>query len=248
MPECPKEEFSLAAVNEKLFALGGVVREVGKVTVVGEKSVLCFDVTQGSDACWGHYPPMYNGRVLPGVASSESTIVAAGGLDSLHGKPTDTVELFDVTKKQWYSAYCLPKPVANPSVTVCGDRIYVLTVDKTNTIYYYTITDLLQYSSRMYTPAAIFATWQLLPCSIKQHNPLLLVIADKLHILASDVKQGSDKNNWHICSYGKGAFSYISTVPPQVTGVCIADVCVNNKLVVAASMDTWTAEFATNTM
>ena len=246
LPECPKEEFSLVAINEKLFAIGGVIREVGKPTVVGEKSILCFDVTQGPDACWGHYPPMYNGRVLPGVASGDSVIVVAGGLDGLLGRPTDTVELFDLAKKQWYSAYCLPKPVANPSVTICSDCVYVLSsfIDKTSScsIYYYPITDLLQYSSRMYTPAAIFATWQLLPCSVKQHNPALLVITDKLHILASDIKQGSNKNNWHICSYGKGTFSYISTVP-QVTGVCTADVCGNNKVVVAASMDTMIAEF-----
>ena len=255
LPECPKEDFTLASINSKIVAVGGIVREVGKYKISAEKSVLCLDLSRGTEANWEHYPAMFYGRILPGAASSESCLVVAGGLDApRHGKAMDTVEIFDVGNRQWYTAYRLPKPIANPSMTVCGEHVYILSSgvgkdgSSTSSIYFYTVRDLFQYSSRLITPTAVRQTWQLLPSSVNLTLPQILVIAQELHVVGREGKQSGDKHpvcHWQVSKYHPDSFTRISVVP-STSGSCIAAVVSTDVLVVATRTETLVAELTTS--
>ena len=252
LPICPKEEFSLATVSGKLVAVGGIVRAVGKVKVVGEKSVLCYNASPGSGDSWKPLPEMYIGRILPAVASSGPILVAAGGLEELYGNNTNTVEIFDDSQKQWYSAYRLPKPIVNPSMAVCDENVYIMSSveDKKGShscsFYCYPLNDLLQYSSRVYTPgfAAFSETWKELSCSVKLHDPRVLVIGQKLHVLVKEVYHGENvptSNSWEILSWDNNTLNYVSVVP-FVSGTCLAAVVNDNMVLVPTKEKTLLAQ------
>ena len=254
LPECPKEEFTLASINSKVVAVGGVVREVGKAKISAEKSVLCLDLSRGSDANWEHYPAMFYGRILPAAASSDSYLLVAGGLDApYHGKAMDTVEIFSASQKQWYTAYRLPKPIASPSMTVCGEYVYILSSSvgkdrsESGSVYFYKIKDLYDYSNRLITPTAVRQTWQLLPSVVNLTQPQILVIAQELHVVGREEVQSGRKHSvchWQVSKYNSDSFSPISVVPGNC-GPCLAAVVDTDVLVVATRSETLVAELTT---
>ena len=71
-------------------------------------------------------PPMNTARSRTAVVSISggSFIFAIGGY--VGGEWTTMVELFSLKSKRWYGVANLPRPLSNPSATICNHQIHVI--------------------------------------------------------------------------------------------------------------------------
>ena len=115
LSECPNYGFSLAVVNSLLTAIGGR-------TPRGEVTNLLLSLTESK---WTkQFLPMPTKRWLTAVVCSGRSLVVAGG--SIGHRKLSTVEVMDTETLQWSTASSLPRPLSEASVTLCGDRVYLL--------------------------------------------------------------------------------------------------------------------------
>ena len=54
-----------------------------------------------------------------------TTLIVAGGYDD-NGKSLKTVEVLSTETRQWHTAPDLPEPLAESSLILCGDLVYLL--------------------------------------------------------------------------------------------------------------------------
>ena len=114
--ECPKKFFSIAVVKGLVTAVGG--EQLGKAS----KVLLSLTGQQK----WSElFPPMTYHCNAPGVASTSKLLIVAGGWDMEDRKSMAQVDLLDVESFQWFTAANLPLPRHQPSVAICGDKLYV---------------------------------------------------------------------------------------------------------------------------
>lgn len=243
IPTCPKEDFSLCVIDGLLAAVGGVNLNTGK----GIKSVHCLDVIFRGER-WDDklVREMYHPRIHPGVVSSEHYVIVAGGRERMHGKPIDTIEILDVLHKQWYSAYCLPVPLASPSVAMCGELIYVVggTSSKgpSDLVYRCSFALLYQWSSKLVTPISVRKVWQSTQSSAPVYLPVGISLNSSLALVGGFVSEenlgssGYSDSMFVYDKYDKDEFTVASTLP-NAHGDCIATV-VGGKLLVIGGAGT----------
>lgn len=107
----------------------------GRVTLIGGCDASTWKVTDKS-ATWDPegqswvetLPQMPVKRVRPGVVSSDGVIVVAGGLAEDMKHALDTVDVLDVTHRQWSSvaALSLPKAMSCAHLVRCGDTVFLM--------------------------------------------------------------------------------------------------------------------------
>jgi len=114
LPKCPQNNFGLAAMNNLITAVGGVVD--GQCTN-------CLSSFRGGE--WVTvFPPMPTKRRSPAVIGAQNYLIAVGGY-GVRGV-TSTVEVMNMNTLEWYTAASLPEPVSSMSATVCGGHLYLL--------------------------------------------------------------------------------------------------------------------------
>ena len=119
-PQCSREHFSLAAINGIVTVVGG--RQSGNCT----NTLLSLTASKGGKRKWvEHFPPMPTKREFTAVTCSVKVLVVAGGRGEGYTKLV-TVELMNTDTLQWSIASSLPHPLSDATVTVCGDRVYLL--------------------------------------------------------------------------------------------------------------------------
>ena len=119
-PQCSREHFSLAAVSGIVTVVGG--RQSGNCT----NTLLSLTASKGGKRKWvEHFPPMPTKREFTAVTCSGKFLVVAGGRGEGYTKLV-TVELMNTDTLQWSIASSLPHPLSDATVTVCGDRVYLL--------------------------------------------------------------------------------------------------------------------------
>ena len=111
-------DYTIAAVDCVLTTVGG-----------------CLENWLGNDKCsnqlysykngkWEKYlPPMLTKREAPGVVSTSSTLVVAGG--SNDGVHINTVETMSIRQKSWSIVSSLPFSTFQPSMTIRSDCVYL---------------------------------------------------------------------------------------------------------------------------
>ena len=241
LPECPKYNFTLAVVNGLVTAVGGsqfTLRVMENLT-----NTLLSLMEEGGRKKWvQRFPPMPTQRKYTAVVSNEKALVVAGGKGEGEGYMyivLSTVEVMDTDTLQWSTASSLPHPLTDATITVCGDRAYLVggddgrgLINYTKSVFTCSLSALLQSQTRMKT--------SLLP----ENHPIWHTITDlpvnssscvtlKGQLLAvggHDPHTGVTNN---IYSYDTGAkswevISHIST--PQ--RLCLATVLHDNKLMV----------------
>ena len=120
LPECPKKYFSIAVVNGQLTAIGG--KHSGRVT--NTLLSLSQDKPDISQQKWlGQLPPMTYCRSHPAVATTNTSLIVAGGWGT--GVKETEVEVMDTQTLQWSTAASLPLPLSSATATICGDRLYL---------------------------------------------------------------------------------------------------------------------------
>ena len=130
LPRCPTYQHGLATLGGELLAIGGTLASPS-----GKHTNKVFSFREGGGEEGGIWrevlPPMPTARCLPSAASYEDRLViVAGGVVSQRrdgkSRRTDTVEILVVQKRQWYETRPLPFPTYSLSMSVVGDRCYVL--------------------------------------------------------------------------------------------------------------------------
>ena len=120
LPECPKEFFSIAVVNGKLTAIGGRHSDRDTNTLLS----LSQDKPDISQQKWlEHLPPMTYCRSGPAVATTNTSLIVAGGWEA--GVMKTEVEVMDTQTLQWSTVASLPFPLYQATATICGDRLYL---------------------------------------------------------------------------------------------------------------------------
>ena len=118
LPDCPRETFSLAVVENLLTAIGG--EQVGQHT-----NTLLSLTEEGRDRKWVEtFPSMPTKSIFICAVSSGAALIVIGGVGD--GGVLSTVEVMDVSTKVWTTAASLPEPLSIASGTICGDRVYLL--------------------------------------------------------------------------------------------------------------------------
>ena len=119
LPECPKEYFSIAVVNGQLTAIGGrYFRAMNTLLSFSQDKP---DISQQK---WlEQLPPMTYCRNSPAVATTNTSLIVAGGWGA-DVKET-AVEVMDTQTLQWSTVASLPLPLSQATATICGDRLYL---------------------------------------------------------------------------------------------------------------------------
>ena len=113
LPDSRYELFSLAVIDGLLTCVGGW----------GGTNTL-HSLTGGRKRQWSEvFPPMPTARIFTASVTTEQALVVAGGRDG--GKNLDTVEVMNISTKQWTTAQHLPHPFGLILGAICGDQLYL---------------------------------------------------------------------------------------------------------------------------
>ena len=124
IPHCPVYRgFTLANVNGTLATVGGYGHD-------GKDTNKLFSLTaadgENREKSWiEDFPPMPTQRCNVSTTCTGTALIVVGG-EKGDGVVLKTVEILDTSTQQWYIATELPQALSRFSMTVCGDRIYLL--------------------------------------------------------------------------------------------------------------------------
>ena len=117
LPPYESEWFGMAAVNNQLVLVGGIVISNQKVTSL-------LGMWDEGPCTWTHpYPEMPTSRCVPCVISHQKWLIVAGGEDEV--SPSPKVELLDTLSGQWYKGSPLPKGCSAMSSAINGNMWYL---------------------------------------------------------------------------------------------------------------------------
>ena len=117
LPPCPYRDSGLAIIDRELTTVGGKDDRYHPTNKL-------FTLQQIE---WVEkYPPMNIARSRSAVVSTSDGgyLIVIGGSDG--SQWTATVELFQVKNRRWHKLTDLPKPLPEPSATICGDQLNVI--------------------------------------------------------------------------------------------------------------------------
>ena len=124
IPHCPVYTgFALAVINETLTTVGGY-------GVDAKDTNKLFSLTTGGDGekSWREeFPPMPTKRYqVCALCIGTALIVVGGEKGDIYRVILKCVEVLNTSTRQWHTATDLPQPLTASSMTICGDRIYLL--------------------------------------------------------------------------------------------------------------------------
>ena len=121
LPNCPISNGPLVIVNNLLTLVGGSQQEVYSnklFCLTGEGSAAHKKWTE-------EFPPMPTKRSNTTAICTGTSLIVAGGQGK--GIPVmSKVEVMNTWTREWSTAADLPEPMWAASVTMCGDRVYIL--------------------------------------------------------------------------------------------------------------------------
>ena len=195
LPECPNEYCSIAIVNGQLTAIGG--EQSGQAT----KTLFSLQHNQLdiSQQKWTEqFPPMTYYHGSPAVATTNTSLIVAGGFGPDQQKAT--VEVMDTQTFHWSTVASLPHPLSQATATICGSRLYLgggFSGGATNSVLMCEVSDLLQ--SQPATSVWKEVTELPVVCSslVTLHHQLLAVGGG----ITSEVRQYDvTTNSWNVIS------------------------------------------------
>ena len=119
IPSCPVYKgFAIAIVNEKLTTVGGFGKD-------SKDTNKLFSLTgTGVDNWSEEFPPMSTKRWQVSALCTGTALIVIGGQKGY--ERLKTVEILNTLTRQWHIVTELPEPSSASSMTVCGDRVYLL--------------------------------------------------------------------------------------------------------------------------
>ena len=124
IPKCPIDsEFAVAVIDNTLTTIGGRDSDM-KVT---NKLFSLTGTGEGGEKSWTEeFPPMPTKRRCVSALCTGAVLIVVGGEKDKLFAVMKTVEVLDTSTRQWHTAAELPQPLYFSSMTVCGDRFYLL--------------------------------------------------------------------------------------------------------------------------
>ena len=125
IPQCPVSRgFALAVINETLTTVGGY----GKNNKGTNKLFSLTGAGGDGEKSWREeFPPMPTKRCnVSALCIGIALIVVGGEKSEIYRMILKSVEVLNTSTRQWHTATELPQPLTASSMTVCGDRIYLL--------------------------------------------------------------------------------------------------------------------------
>ena len=126
IPHCPVYGgFALAVINETLTTVGGY----GKNNKDTNKLFSLTGAEGDGEKRWREeFPPMPTKRYQVSALCIGTALIVVGGEkgDIIYRVILQSVEVLNTSTHQWHTATELPHPLTASSMTVCGDRIYLL--------------------------------------------------------------------------------------------------------------------------
>ena len=117
LPDAPHTHSTLVVVHHILTMVGGEIS--GRAT----DSLLSL-MGKGRGKKWlPHLPAMPTKRYFTAAVCSGHSLIVAGGDGS---NRLATVELLDTDTRQWSIASSLTRPLTNATISICGERLYML--------------------------------------------------------------------------------------------------------------------------
>ena len=138
--ECERYNFGLAAIDNELVAVGGLITSESSEKYVATNTVVCLTLSDPmAQNTWKEkYPAMNTARISPEVVATDKYLVALAGWTEINAentlvKPTRSVELLDKGTKCWHTnqGIYVPNELNNElywlSACVCNDTLYIAT-------------------------------------------------------------------------------------------------------------------------
>ena len=217
----PLRHFSLVNISNELTTVGGCS---GSWRTTDSDKLYCYIKGQWVET----YPPMPTKRCKCASVYSRNVLIVAGGQQHIEGSkvPSSAVEILNIAHMQW--SQLLPLTFSNswPSISICGEFVYVSTGSK-----WYSIAWCSLFSSSNLSPGSRAGDWEeIAPLPVE--NFTLITIKGQLLALGGksitekksirDIRQyNSNTNSWQVISQMNVARSD-----------CAAAILPDNKLIV----------------
>ena len=136
LPDAPHTQSTLVVVHHILTMVGGLISR--KAT----DSLLSL-MGEGREKKWlPDLPAMPTKRYNTAAVCSGRSLIVAGGEDG--SNRLATVEVLDTDARQWSIASSLTHPLADATISICGERLYMLGGYQTGSVLSCSIPELLQ--------------------------------------------------------------------------------------------------------
>ena len=121
IPDCPQRSgLAISVIDGLLTTIGGYGHNFKNT------NKLLSLIAEGSDRKWSEeFPPMPTKRSCVAALCTGTSLIVAGGSDDNSAK-LKIVEVLNTDTQQWHTTPDLSEPLANPSLTLCGDLVYLL--------------------------------------------------------------------------------------------------------------------------
>ena len=182
-------------------------------------------------------------RYCVGALCTGTVLIVVGGYDD-KDQTLKTVEMLNTETRQWHTAPDLPEPLANPSLSLCGDLYYLLggcnkNDNFTNLVYFCSLSSLLLSSGSKSLGGCLVSTlsrsnkdslWKVAYLPVVKHSTAVTLRGKLLAIGGEDSKiqpttavrmYQPTTNSWEIISH--------MTTPRSD---CLAAVLPDNQLMV----------------
>ena len=118
LPDAPPTRSTLVVVHHILTMVGGLISDRATdslLSLMGE----------GRGKKWlPHLPAMPTKRYFTAAVCSGHSLIVAGGEDGRNEQAT--VEVLDMDARQWSIASSLTRPLTRATISICGERLYML--------------------------------------------------------------------------------------------------------------------------
>ena len=250
LPDCPVSNCSLVVVNDLLTTIGG-----GSGLESATNKLFSF-TGEGRYKFWTEkFPPMPTKRYWSTTLCTGTSLIVAGGQETLLGTTLTTVEVMNTETRQWSTAADLPPHIADYGCvisTLCGDHFIVIINYE---LYKCPLTTLLQSCTSPSSHHASESASHIKPSV--QWNRVVKFVPERFSAcvslngqLIAIAEEGYHRYNNPVYMYDLGSNSW-TIISHMYTGhnrcFCYAAVLPDNQLVVVGGFRTNSVEIATLT-
>ena len=140
LSDAPHTQSTLVVVHHTLTMVGGLIS--GWFSNRATDSLLSL-MGEGRGKKWlPHLPAMPTNRYNTAAVCSGRSLIVAGGEDG--SSYLATVEVLDTDARQWSIASSLTRPLTRATISICGERLYMLGGYATHSVLSCSIPELLQ--------------------------------------------------------------------------------------------------------
>ena len=226
LQKCPYKGCSLAVVKDVVTAIGGYAKK--------EMNVLNKLFSLQGDHWVENFPPMPTSRYNTAAVTTQNHLIVAGGEKriSFH---LGTVEVMNTRSLFWSTVASLPHPYTEASVSICGDRLYMLggydDKDRTKSVITCSVSGLLLSS------LTSLSVWHRVADAPAYHSTCAAINGE---LLAVGGYNKTGTNAIHTYNPSMNTWDLIGNMPTAACDCLVAVLSNNEMLVVGGTIDTVT--------